>query len=214
MRLIVFSDSYKDDVEPVIVTQMFQNGLETFHLNKPRFTEEMYEEYIEAIPEEYHPRIFIHQFHGYVTKYKLAGIYHHRRKGLDKDYLHRLQMWWYYKRRPDMKVACSFSKLSNLYEVKDEYDHALLRPVFGSKSEGNYHSAFPETGLMDALSKTKHCVVAFGGTDYDKIETVFKLGFKGFAIKGGIWRTNDPLAEFLRIKEKIAELEKVYSQFQ
>ena len=67
---------------------------------------------------------------------------------------------------------------------------------------------------MDALSKTKQCVAAFGGTGYDKVETVFKLGFKGMAFKGGIWRTNDPLAEFLRIKEKVAELKKHYSQFQ
>ncbi|MCG3165123.1 MAG: hypothetical protein POELPBGB_00884 [Bacteroidia bacterium] len=214
MRFILFSDSYKDDSEPAIVTQMFQNGLETFHLNKPRFTEEMYEEYIESIPEEYHSRIFIHQFHGYVTKYKLAGIYLHRRKGLNKDYLHRLQMWWYFKRRPDLKITCSFSKLSNMYEVKEVYDHVLLRPVFGSKSEGNYHSAFPETGLMDALGKTKHTVAAFGGTDYDKIETVFKLGFKGFAIKGGIWRSQDPFAEFIRIRDRVAELEKIYSQFE
>lgn len=214
MRLIVFSDSYKDETEPVIVTQMFQNGLQTFHLNKPRFTEDMYEDYLEAIPEEYHPHIFIHQFHGYITKYKLGGIYLHRRKGLQKDYLHLLQMWWYKKRRPEMKLSCSFSKLSNMYEVKEDYDHVLLRPVFGSKSEGNYHSAFPETGLMDALSKTKHSVAAFGGTGYDKIETVFKLGFQGFAIKGGLWRSDDPFAEFMRIKEKIAELEKHYSQFQ
>lgn len=214
MRIIVFSDSRKDDTEPVIVTQMFQNGLETFHLNKPRFTEELYEEYLDAIPEEYHPRIFIHQFHSYILKYKLAGIYHHRRRGMEKDYLHRLQMWWYYKRRPDMKTSCSFSKLSSLYEVKETFDHVLLRPVFGSKSEGNYHSAFPETGLMEGLKKTHHNIIAFGGTAYDKIETVFKLGFKGFAIKGGLWKTNDPFAEFMRIKEKVAELEKHYSQFE
>ncbi len=213
MKIIVFSDNKKDDNEPVIITQMFQNGLEYFHLNKPRFTEELYEEYLDAIPKEYHSRIIIHQFHDYFLKYKLAGIYLHRRKGLEKDYLHQLQMWWYHFRRPDMKITCSFSKLSNMYEVKEDYEYVLLRPVFGSKSEGNYQSAFPETGLRDALHKTKHFVAAFGGTSYGNLETVFNLGFKGFAIKGGLWRTQDPFAEYMRIKEKIAELEKLHAQF-
>jgi len=213
MKVLVFSNSLKDETEPVSVTQMFQNGLEIFHLNKPRFTEDLYEEYIEAIPEEYHPKIIIHQFHNYILHYNLGGIYIHRTKGLEKDYLHRLQMWWYKRRRPEMKVSCSFSKLSSLYEVKEIYDHVLLRPIFGSHSEGNYHSAFPETGLIEAINKTQQNVFAFGGTKYDRIETIFKIGFKGFAIKGGLWRTDDPLAEYLRIKEKVAELEKEYSQF-
>lgn len=213
MKVVVFSDSLKDEAEPIAVTQMFQNGLEIFHLNKPRFTEDLYEDYIETIPEEYHPRIFIHQFHDYILKYNLAGIYLHRTRGLEKDYLHRLQMWWYKKRRPSMKISCSFSKLSSLYEVKEIYDHVLLRPIFGSRSEGNYHSAFPETGLMEGLSKTSQNVFAFGGTNYDRIETIFKLGFKGFAIKGGLWSADNPFAEFMRIQEKVAKLEKEYSQF-
>ena len=213
MKLVVFSNSPKNDEEPVLVTQMFQNGLEMFHLNKPRFTEDLYEEYIESIPEEYHSRIYIHQFHGYITKYNLGGIYLHRRRGLDRDYLHRLQMWWYKKRRPEMKISCSFSKLSSLYEVKEEYDHVLLRPIFGSRSEGNYHSAFPETGLVEGLNRTSHTVFAFGGTNYDNIQTVFRLGFKGFAIKGGLWKMADPFGEFIRIRDKVNELEKEYSQF-
>lgn len=204
MKVIVFSGSLKDDKEAAIVTQMFENGLEFFHLNKPRFTEDLLEDYIESIPKEYHPKIIIHQHHSYILKYKLGGIYLHRKKGLEKDYLHRIQMWWYRLRRPDMKVTCSFTKLSSLYEVKEPYDHVLLRPVFGSHSEESYHSAFPDTGLMEGLKKTQHNVYAFGGTNYDRIDTIARLGFKGFAIKGGLWRANDPLAEFLRIKEKAA----------
>lgn len=206
MKVIVFSNSLKQEGETELVTRMFESGLEQFHLNKPRFTEDLYKDYIEAIPKEFHSKIIVHQYHSYFIKYKLGGIYIHRKKGLEKDYLHRLQMWWFRFRRPDIKVSCSFSKLSSLYEVKEEYNHVLLRPIFGSRSDENYHNAFPETGLMEALKKTNHNVYAFGGTNYDRIETVFKLGFNGFAIKGGLWRTEDPYAEFLRIKEKIAAI--------
>lgn len=214
MKLIVFSDSHRNKEEAALITQMFANGLKIFHVNKPRYTEESYEEYIETIPEEYHNRLVIHQFHHLITSYNLRGIYLHRRRSMQKDYVHRLQMWWYRKRKPDMKVTCSFSKLSSMYEVQEDYDYVLLRPVFGSHSEGNYHSAFPETGLADALSKTKHNIVAFGGTNYDRLDAVFRLGFKGAAFKGGIWKADDPVKEFLRIKERTIELEKQYSSFQ
>ena len=84
MKLVVISSTKGTYPETKIVTEMFDKGLETFHLRKPSFNKKKMEEYINQIPEPYWHKIIIHSKHILAIKFNLGGIHftkkHRKRK--------------------------------------------------------------------------------------------------------------------------------------
>src|SRR5690349_3521945 len=82
-QLIVISHANMLPGEAAIIHQLFDEGLELFHLRKPNADEQAVRQLIEAIPAEYRDRIVMHGFFHLMDEY---GIYrwHYREE-------HRLQ---------------------------------------------------------------------------------------------------------------------------
>ena len=60
MKLIVISSSIAVPNEHEIVTSLFEEGLEIFHIHKPSFSKGETEKFIRQIPSKYHNQIFLH----------------------------------------------------------------------------------------------------------------------------------------------------------
>ena len=73
MQIIVISSKDKFRSEVSHVVKLFTEGLEVFHLRKPKFSLKRMEEYLDQIPEKYHNKIVIHSFHDLAKKYDLKG---------------------------------------------------------------------------------------------------------------------------------------------
>jgi thiamine-phosphate pyrophosphorylase len=208
---VLISSPGRNKGEPEMVTAMFEAGLDCFHLKKPKYSNEQIIEYLNRIPIEFHPKIFLHSNYRLAIKFKVAGI-HLNKKSNKPNWYRKLRVYYVKFRRKDIKVSASYSKLSNLHFDPPIYDHAFLSPIFESISEGNYQPAFQERGLMEALSRSKNPIVALGGVEMDKIEKVIDLGFDGLALLGVVWNDSHPLLAFKEIKERVQkhlkELEK------
>lgn len=204
MKIIVISSSRKSEEEPQMVCELFENGLQTFHLRKTKFSTRELKNYILQIPSQYHDRIVIHSHHNLAFKFKLRGIH------LTKSHLgNKLKTWIIIHllkiKRPHLIVSTSFSKLSNLYDTDVNYDYVFLSPIFDSLTS-KYQSGFTEQSLKTVMAKTKFTVIARGGVDIDSIQKVNEIGFHGIALYNAIWRKQDPVSEFIRIQKKIQEL--------
>lgn len=206
MRIVLISSPGRNQGEAELVTEMFKIGLDYFHLKKPNYSISRAENYIQRIPEEYHPRIFIHNNYSLVTKYKLAGI-HLNKKSKKPDWYQKLRIAYYRSRRPDLKVTASYSKLSNLHFDPPIYEHCFLSPIFESISESNYQPAFQDRGLMEALKKSQNPIIALGGVEFDKIQKVAELGFHGIGLLGVIWNDSHPILAFKEILEVVKKIE-------
>lgn len=202
MKIIIISPPSRIKGEPEVVTEMFKQGLMYFHLKKPGFSEDVMIDYLKRIPEEFHPRIFIHNNYSLVTKFNLAGI-HLNKKSRKPGWYQQLRLAYLRYKRKDIKVTASYSKLANLYFDPPIYEYAFLSPIFESLSEGKYHPAFKERGLMEALQKSKNPIIAYGGVEMDKIEKVIDLGFQGMALLGVVWNDSHPLAAFQEIQNMV-----------
>jgi thiamine-phosphate pyrophosphorylase len=60
MRLIVISSAISVPNEHEIITSLFENGLEIFHIHKPSFSKEEIKTFVQQIPFKYHNRIALH----------------------------------------------------------------------------------------------------------------------------------------------------------
>jgi thiamine-phosphate pyrophosphorylase len=72
--------------EMVILNQLFDAGLEFYHLRKPLKNIQEYSAYLNKIEIKYHNRIVVHEFHELINKYNLKGIHFQEKK---KTRLHR-----------------------------------------------------------------------------------------------------------------------------
>jgi thiamine-phosphate pyrophosphorylase len=204
MKLIVITPSGDHENETEIITRLFESGLETLHLRKPRLSTKKLTEYIERIPAVYHNRIVIHSHHKLLLKFKLKGVH------LTKTHRNRRFKTWFMtrlikSRYPAATISVSHRRLIGLFEDEQVHDYVFLSPVFDSLT-GKYQSGFTEHSLKSAITKVHHKVIARGGVDANVIEKVNGIGFEGVALYSALWKRKDPVAEFNKVVEKCLEL--------
>jgi len=206
MKIIVISNSKNLENETVMITKLFESGLETLHLRKHKLSTNKMRLFIKAIPEHFHNRIIIHSHHNLARRFKLKGIHltkAHKRK--------RLKTWFSIRliklTHPDILITTSFNNIGQLFDHNEHYhyDYVFLSPVFDSLSS-RFQSGFTEYSLTSALQKTEYKVIARGGVDEHAIEKANRIGFTGLAFYSSIWKKPDPIIEFNRIIERFREL--------
>jgi thiamine monophosphate synthase len=203
MELIVFSSPDKLHSEISHATRLFEEGLTSYHLRKPKFSTKKLAEYIEAVPEKYRDRIIIHSHHKLATKYKLKGI-HLTRKHRKKKLKLKLKLSVMKLKHPKMVITSSCHSMLDLLDYEWKPDYVFLSPVFDSISKQGYGSSFSEMSLRKGLKKTKHKVIALGGVDAEKVERVKAVGFGGLALLGALWKNaNDPLDVYKAVQSQI-----------
>ena len=200
MKLIVISSNKKTYAEPRIITEMFDKGLELYHLRKQKFSRAELEEYLSLIPPHYRNRIIIHSKHRLAIKYKLRGI-HLTRKHQKKKLRTWLRTKYIKSKMPEIKITASFHALDKLEDAKNGYDYVFLSPVFDSISKGSYQGKFSGGNLADFLPRLNHKVIALGGVDTDKIDQIYDMGFSGMALHGALWEDNSPVEKFVTIQQ-------------
>jgi len=206
MKLIVISSSSPVENETLIVTKLFEAGLETFHLRKHKLSTKKTKEFINQIPKHFHNRIVIHSHHNLARKFNLKGI--HLTKSHKKNKIHT---WFSLKllklKNPNIIITTSYSNIGQLFETSSRYtyDYVFLSPIFDSLSS-KFQGGFTAHSLKSAIEKTEFKVIARGGIDITAIEKAHAIGFNGLAFYSSMWKKKAPLEEFNKFIEKFEEL--------
>ncbi|MFO0357708.1 MAG: thiamine phosphate synthase [Sphingobacteriaceae bacterium] len=205
MKLIVITGSKTLADEPSMVTKMFEDGLMTLHLRKPRFTTQEMRDYIEAIPDYYHNRIIIHSHHILAAKFNLKGIHFTN--------THLSKRWKYFFTRLRLRIKFgklfktrSYKRLASIHNKEEhDFDYYLMGTVFNNLT-GELYGGFYEEALVSALKNTPKKIVARGGVSDKVIEKSLKYGFYGIAFSSYIWESENPCAQFLKLIRLFNEL--------
>jgi len=89
-KIIVISSLKPITNEASIITALFNNGLELFHIRKPFNAIIETEKLIANIPKEFHNRIVIHQHYQLTNYFELKGI--HKKKTQKKTFLNTISL--------------------------------------------------------------------------------------------------------------------------
>ena len=203
MKTIVISKPNYTNDEYEIVGRLFEAGLEIFHLRKPKYTKKEIIRFLEVIPFMHRNRVVLHSHFELCEEYSLKGIHTSDRKLSLLKRLKKLPR----KKKPEDKVGPSFHKsksvhsLTELKKNRQNLDYIFLSPIYNSISKRRYKGKFSDREkLTSTIAKTKHKVIALGGIDSDKIAEVQSMGFAGVGLLGSIWKADDPVEAFLKIK--------------
>ncbi len=177
-----------------ILHQLFEEGLEYYHLRKPSKDYEAHVAYLKSIDKKYHSKIIVHYFHELINEFDLKGIHFQeqkRRNALENgsEYFIGLNMM-------GKTMSSSFHEPEDLEACDIEFDYHLLSPVFSSISKQGYEGRGFDVNHID---KT---IVGMGGVNSETIPKVLELGFKGIGVLGGVWNTDNPVESFKEIKSR------------
>ena len=190
MEVIVITSSSEKEKEITQIVRLFENGLQTLHLRKPKWSKKEVRSFIESIPQEYYNRIVVHGHYDLAIKYKLKGIHLHRRHRNSK-LKNRWNRLILKLKHPKLIITSTFNSIESLRENKLSLDYVFLNSVFTSHS---YYNKDEEAGvnlLKSILNKANIPEYALGGVTKDRIEVVRAAGFKGVGLSSAVWKHID-----------------------
>lgn len=198
MKLLVITPSTDAADEQSLVTKMFETGLTTLHLRKPKYSTNQMTEYIKEIPQHFHNRIVIHSHHKLALKFNLKGIH--------LSSTHMSKKWRYIFVRMRLKLkfgktskSRSYSRLQQIYKKEEQnFDYYLIGTIFNNMT-GEFYSGFYEEGIRAAMKASGKKLVARGGTSPKVIAKTADLGFYGIAFNSYLWNADSPYANFMNI---------------
>jgi thiamine-phosphate pyrophosphorylase len=204
MKLVVITPSRDVADEQTLVTKMFESGLQTLHLRKPKYSTNQMADYIRQIPAHFHKHIVIHSHHRLALKFNLKGIH------LSKAHLSTNWRYWFVHTRLRLKFAKSsksrsYSRLQQVYQQeKEDFDYFLLGTMFNNMT-GDLYSGFYEESVIAANRNSGKKLIARGGTSPRTIKKAMKYGFYGIAFNSYLWNGDHPFENFLKVLETFKE---------
>lgn len=193
--MIILIAPEKDTAHEIAVLhQLFEEGLEWYHLRKPFKDYDQHVTYLNEIDEKYHNRIVVHSFHELINTFNLKGIHFQEQMRIDTidnpgRYFKNLEMY-------GKTISSSFHEPEAIEECYFEFDYHLLSPVFTSLSKEGYEGRGFDVNHID---KT---IIGMGGVTSENIESFKTLGYKGVGVLGGIWNSAHPVEAFKDIKKR------------
>lgn len=192
--LIVISESDFRPQEAAIVNELFQAGLELFHIRKYDASEKQISELIAQIEPEYWGRLVLNHHHDLGMNLGLKRFHYS-----EKDRKSWCETDW--KGISSESVySTSVHSLEEYNDLPGHFSYAFLSPVFDSISKSDYK------GVEFDFSKRKNKeskLIGLGGIQANNVQDAIQMGFDGVALLGAIWKSENPKEVFENIKNEI-----------
>lgn len=178
-----------------IVCELFENGLPTYHLRKPRWSLDRVQSWIKSLPRVYRSRIVLHQFPELVEKFGLGG-FHIRADDATPEEI------------PVEKLSVQCQHYADLEKCGNRFRRLMLGPVFPKKDRDITVPARTEQEYAAIVAYRRKTggtckIFAFGGVEIANVKRCKKMGFDGVAVVGAIWEAEDnPVAAFKKLSKK------------
>ena len=184
--LIVLSDSDFNPNETRIINELFQEGLDLFHIRKYGARVESLLKMITGISSEYHSKLVLHHDHEWVRSNGLKRFHFSER---DRE-LWKAQNWSGIKN--EAIYSTSVHSVEAFNELPDHFSYAFLSPVFDSISKSDYKA---QKFDLDQRRNKAAKLIGLGGIQSGNVNQVFQMGFDGAALLGTIWNSENPVNE-------------------
>lgn len=204
MELMAMTTHDKFRSEIYIVIKLFENGLETLHLKKPKFSKNHYKNYINQIPKKYHNRIIIHNHFTLIYRFNLKGINISKKIKPSKLFL-----FFFKFLKNGKKIIHTCHSINQIKELNTKkYNYIVAGPIFKSNNETiKTNDKFDENQIKEIIFSYPKKIVFYGGINPETLNSLNNNHLYGFIILGALWynQYKQPLDVFLGLKKRVNE---------
>ncbi|MEO6230678.1 MAG: thiamine phosphate synthase [Ferruginibacter sp.] len=194
--IIIISNPVPVTDEATIINELFDTGMELFHLRKPDGSPEKLKQLLNKINPEHYSKIALHQHHEIAGDFGIARIHftEKKRSELNEDELRKL--------KEANMLSTSVHSMNDYKILSADFEYAFYGPVFNSISKQDYE-AVVEDGFSLTGMKNETKIIAIGGINEDNVSKAFNIGFDGVALLGAIWqRPADAIINYKKIRKR------------
>lgn len=198
--MIVVSNPTIVKNEIKLIHSFFDEGLLSFHIRKPLFSEDEMKTYLHEIGREYADRLVLHSHHHLAKEYEIHRL-HFTEKRRAETPEEILKKW----KEQKFTLSTSVHNMTDFERLSSVFAYAFLGPVFESISKPNYAS---HLNFKIEVAKRKNntiSLIALGGITPQKTRIALQYGFDDVAYLGTIWNSNNPKNKF-KLCQQIAHL--------
>ncbi|WP_425886151.1 thiamine phosphate synthase [Parabacteroides sp. ASD2025] len=174
-RLIVITTPYFFRGESVVLTHLFEEGMQRLHLRKPDGDADELRRLLDKVPAIHYPKIVLHDCFGLAADYGLGGVHLNKRS-------HQAPAGF------TGTISRSCHSVGELEQFRT-LDYLFLSPIFQSISKEGYGNGFEMETLREASDAgiINDKVIALGGIDLTTLPFLRPFRFGGAAVLGALW---------------------------
>jgi thiamine-phosphate pyrophosphorylase len=194
--LIVISNPSAIADEAIIINELFNVGMQLFHLRKPGYSQDELKELLNKINPQHYSKIALHQHHEIANDFGITRIHltETKRRELNDDALIKL--------KETNMLSTSVHLIVSYKTLSKQFDYTFFGPVFNSISKQGY-TAVVENEFNLSEIKTSIKIIAIGGINEENINKALGMVFDGVALLGAIWKTPvDAVTNFKKIMNR------------
>lgn len=176
MKLVIMTKSTFFVEEDIILSALFDEGMNNLHLFKPGSSPLYAERLLTLLPEEHYDEITVHDHYYLKSEFGLAGIHiDDPTEDIPEGY------------KGNVTRTCN--DLSTLKMMKKKSKYVFLKNIFNCIEYKDEKQTFTAAQLMEAsrCGLIDRHVYALGGMSVDNIKAAKDLGFGGVVICGDLW---------------------------
>lgn len=195
--IIVLTPEQQVPNEQEVLGQMFEAGLQRFHLRKYWLADNEMKAYLDAIDPVFHQRLVLHSHYHLAKDYGISRL-HFR----EEDRLGNLHIEY----KNEYSLSTSVHDIKAFNHLDRTWQYAFLSPVYPSISKQGYGTEFSVLPTLSKRNNTHCLLIGLGGIDERNFEAVLKQGADGIALLGSIWQAPDPVAIYTTIQSAYEQL--------
>ena len=196
MELVVISSSQKSNSEIPIIEELFESGLNYFHVKKRNWSRQKMTEYLSKIPKKYHNRIVLHNHYGLALKFNLAGVHIGRRE--KTSFKARMKIRALKLIKPSIRVSISYNNLQDLIACRGKFAYIFLKAIFDRHNATEFNQPYNPKQLAQELEACNHKVYALGGVNAARVRLASQCGFDGVVLQGSFWSRREKKMDFFQ----------------
>ncbi|WP_035669692.1 thiamine phosphate synthase [Flavobacterium sp. 83] len=189
--MIVISNPTFIKNEISTIHDLFENGMELFHVRKPDFSTAEMKAFLSEIKSDHRRNLVLHSHHQLAEAIGINRI-HFTEKMRTETSEERLKKW----KEKKFTLSTSLHKMVDFEKLSDVFDYAFFGPVFESISKPNYISNLDFKKELEQRKNNITTLIALGGITSERIKTALGYGFDDVALLGIIWNSNNPIENY------------------
>lgn len=147
MKPIVISNPTPIENETTIVNQLFEDGLELFHIRKYNYSKSEVEDYINYINKKHHSRLVLNSYHELANQFNIKRLHFS-----EKDRLSKTEQEFKQLVNDGFTLSTSVHSVEEFNTLSSYFSYAFLSPVFDSISKTDYKAK--SFDLSEIISKS------------------------------------------------------------
>ncbi len=190
--LIVISSPTSVTNEAALINQLFDEGLEIFHLRKPEYSSQELVLLLQEINPIHYAKIALHSHHYMAKSFGITRLHYTEASRKQLTEINLLEN--------ENILSTSVHSLEDYKNLSGHFNYTFLSPVFDSISKPDYLGQTFDIRSIIIKPETK--LIALGGIDETNCKKAFDMGFDGIALLGSIWNSENKTKSFKEIQSK------------